>query len=136
MLVVAAAAAVVVAADAAAAAVAARTAAAETGYECCIIIHGQVLVRGGSSMACFQRSCSSQSRACVLMTRERILLMQRERIPADARPWQNLETQIRNYCAFTCDGQDYFELPPPAIVKPMRLWTGKQLFNLLMRPST
>ena len=45
------------------------------------------------------------------------------------------EAQIRNYCAFTCDANDYFELPPPAILKPMRLWTGKQLFNLLIRPS-
>ena len=42
---------------------------------------------------------------------------------------------MRNYCSFTCDGLDYFELPQPAIIKPMKLWTGKQLFNLLMRPS-
>jgi len=46
-----------------------------------------------------------------------------------------LRVQVRNYCAFTCDALDYFELPAPAIVKPMRLWTGKQLFSLLMRPS-
>ena len=45
------------------------------------------------------------------------------------------EAQMRNYCSFCCDGLDYFELPPPAIVKPMRLWTGKQLFTLLIRPS-
>jgi DNA-directed RNA polymerase III subunit RPC1 len=45
------------------------------------------------------------------------------------------EAQMRNYCSFCCDALDYFELPPPAIVKPMRLWTGKQLFTLLIRPS-
>jgi DNA-directed RNA polymerase III subunit RPC1 len=28
-----------------------------------------------------------------------------------------------------------FELPPPTIQKPMYLWTGKQIFNVLMRPS-
>jgi DNA-directed RNA polymerase III subunit RPC1 len=28
-----------------------------------------------------------------------------------------------------------YDLPPPAIQKPMYLWTGKQIFNVLMRPS-
>jgi DNA-directed RNA polymerase III subunit RPC1 len=28
-----------------------------------------------------------------------------------------------------------YELPPPTIWKPMYLWTGKQIFNVLMRPS-
>lgn len=27
------------------------------------------------------------------------------------------------------------EIPPPAIYKPERLWTGKQVFNVLMRPN-
>jgi DNA-directed RNA polymerase III subunit RPC1 len=27
------------------------------------------------------------------------------------------------------------EIPPPVIVKPQRLWTGKQVFNVLMRPN-
>ncbi|KAF2753317.1 beta and beta-prime subunits of DNA dependent RNA-polymerase [Pseudovirgaria hyperparasitica] len=27
------------------------------------------------------------------------------------------------------------DIPPPAILKPQRLWTGKQVFNVLMRPS-
>lgn len=26
-------------------------------------------------------------------------------------------------------------LPPPAIMKPVKLWTGKQIFSLIMRPS-
>lgn len=28
-----------------------------------------------------------------------------------------------------------FDLPPPAVLKPQMLWTGKQVFNVLMRPS-
>ncbi|KAJ9657821.1 DNA-directed RNA polymerase III subunit C1 (rpo31) [Coniosporium apollinis] len=28
------------------------------------------------------------------------------------------------------------ELPPPAVRKPQRLWTGKQVFNVLMRPNS
>ncbi|KAH8399848.1 hypothetical protein KR215_003442, partial [Drosophila sulfurigaster] len=28
------------------------------------------------------------------------------------------------------------QMPPPAIWKPRRLWTGKQMFNLLMRPNS
>ncbi|KAL8294013.1 hypothetical protein RB600_000133 [Gaeumannomyces tritici] len=33
------------------------------------------------------------------------------------------------------DGKEYLELPPPAILKPCALWTGKQIFNVLMRPN-
>ncbi|KAK4148963.1 hypothetical protein C8A00DRAFT_47330 [Chaetomidium leptoderma] len=32
-------------------------------------------------------------------------------------------------------GDTHLELPPPAIVKPKALWTGKQIFNILMRPN-
>jgi DNA-directed RNA polymerase III subunit RPC1 len=32
-------------------------------------------------------------------------------------------------------GDTHLELPPPAIVKPKPLWTGKQIFNVLMRPN-
>jgi hypothetical protein len=28
------------------------------------------------------------------------------------------------------------ELPPPAVLKPVPLWTGKQLFNVLLRPHS
>ncbi|BFZ57438.1 DNA-directed RNA polymerase III subunit C1 (rpo31) [Savitreella phatthalungensis] len=28
-----------------------------------------------------------------------------------------------------------FDLPPPVIVKPVALWTGKQIFSLLMKPN-
>ncbi|KAK4249768.1 hypothetical protein C7999DRAFT_12476 [Corynascus novoguineensis] len=32
-------------------------------------------------------------------------------------------------------GDTHLELPPPAIIKPKALWTGKQIFNILMRPN-
>lgn len=32
------------------------------------------------------------------------------------------------------DGMDLVDLPTPAIIKPVELWTGKQLFNVLLRP--
>ncbi|XVE59161.1 hypothetical protein DITRI_Ditri05aG0023300 [Diplodiscus trichospermus] len=32
------------------------------------------------------------------------------------------------------DGMDLIDLPTPAILKPMELWTGKQLFSVLLRP--
>lgn len=33
------------------------------------------------------------------------------------------------------DNKQQVDLPPPAIVKPVQLWTGKQLFSLLLRPK-
>lgn len=27
------------------------------------------------------------------------------------------------------------DLPPPTVMKPLELWTGKQLFGLLVRPN-
>ena len=33
------------------------------------------------------------------------------------------------------DGMDKIDLPPPAILKPRKLWTGKQIFSLLLRPN-
>ena len=32
------------------------------------------------------------------------------------------------------DARGHVHLPAPAILKPMELWTGKQLFSLLLRP--
>jgi DNA-directed RNA polymerase III subunit RPC1 len=50
--------------------------------------------------------------------------------------------QIVNYMfigegAYDPDTGEYLpiEIPPPVIVKPQALWTGKQVFNLLMRPN-
>lgn len=33
------------------------------------------------------------------------------------------------------DAKMKIDLPPPAIWKPCKLWTGKQVFSLLMRPN-
>nr|XP_043612911.1 DNA-directed RNA polymerase III subunit 1-like [Erigeron canadensis] len=37
-------------------------------------------------------------------------------------------------CSYMGDGMDLIDLPTPAIVKPIELWTGKQLFSVLLRP--
>ncbi|KAK1271858.1 DNA-directed RNA polymerase II subunit RPB1 [Acorus gramineus] len=37
-------------------------------------------------------------------------------------------------CSFMGDGMDPIDLPTPALIKPMELWTGKQLFSVLLRP--
>lgn len=41
-------------------------------------------------------------------------------------------TQI---CTYLADANMKIDLPPPTVWKPQRLWTGKQIFNLLMRPN-
>ncbi|AOA70277.1 RNA polymerase III subunit C160, part of core enzyme [Komagataella phaffii GS115] len=33
------------------------------------------------------------------------------------------------------DGIEHFDLPPPSIFKPAYLWTGKQVFSLLIKPN-
>lgn len=38
-------------------------------------------------------------------------------------------------CMYMVDGDHTINLPPPAIIKPQALWTGKQIFNVLMRPN-
>jgi DNA-directed RNA polymerase III subunit RPC1 len=40
-----------------------------------------------------------------------------------------------NLCMYMVDGNTHLDLPPPAIIKPEALWTGKQVFSLLMRPN-
>ncbi|KAM0265352.1 hypothetical protein ACHAQJ_000193 [Trichoderma viride] len=38
-------------------------------------------------------------------------------------------------CTHMMDGVAHLDLPPPSIIKPEALWTGKQIFNVLMRPN-
>ena len=40
-----------------------------------------------------------------------------------------------NICMSMVDGDMQIDLPPPAIIKPQMLWTGKQVFNVMMRPN-
>ncbi|KAJ4725928.1 DNA-directed RNA polymerase subunit [Melia azedarach] len=37
-------------------------------------------------------------------------------------------------CCYMGDGMDLVDLPTPAILKPVELWTGKQVFSVLLRP--
>ncbi|GAB4824483.1 DNA-directed RNA polymerase III subunit 1, variant 2 [Ancistrocladus abbreviatus] len=37
-------------------------------------------------------------------------------------------------CSYMGDGMDLIDLPTPALLKPVELWTGKQLFSVLLRP--
>lgn len=38
-------------------------------------------------------------------------------------------------CMHMMDGQTPVDLPPPAIIAPQCLWTGKQVFSVMMRPN-
>ncbi|KAI1624964.1 DNA-directed RNA polymerase III subunit C1 [Exophiala viscosa] len=40
-----------------------------------------------------------------------------------------------NICMGMLEPDVKFELPPPSIVKPEALWTGKQVFSVMMRPN-
>jgi hypothetical protein len=44
-------------------------------------------------------------------------------------------SQLAQLCAFMADGLEAVELPAPAVLKPLELWTGKQVASLLVRPS-
>ncbi|KAJ5884826.1 DNA-directed RNA polymerase III subunit RPC1 [Penicillium taxi] len=38
-------------------------------------------------------------------------------------------------CLYMLGPETRFDLPPPSIVKPQMLWTGKQVFNIMMHPN-
>ena len=40
-----------------------------------------------------------------------------------------------NICLYMVEGNKQIDLPPPTILKPVMLWTGKQVFNVMMRPN-
>ncbi|KAJ9083946.1 DNA-directed RNA polymerase III subunit C1 (rpo31) [Entomophthora muscae] len=44
-------------------------------------------------------------------------------------------SQFTQICSYMGDALMHFDLPPPTIIKPVRLWTGKQIFNVLIRPT-
>eukprot|EP00268_Persea_americana_P026340 TRINITY_DN25729_c0_g1_i2.p1 TRINITY_DN25729_c0_g1~~TRINITY_DN25729_c0_g1_i2.p1 ORF type:complete len:1385 (-),score=229.29 TRINITY_DN25729_c0_g1_i2:420-4574(-) len=39
-------------------------------------------------------------------------------------------------CSYMGDGMDPIDLPSPALLKPVELWTGKQLVSVLVRPHS
>lgn len=43
--------------------------------------------------------------------------------------------QFAQICSYFADADLQIDLPPPAIWKPERLWTGKQVFGTLIRPN-
>jgi DNA-directed RNA polymerase III subunit RPC1 len=42
-------------------------------------------------------------------------------------------SQMTYFASFFSDAKESIDLPPPAIIKPARLWTGKQLYSLLFK---
>lgn len=38
-------------------------------------------------------------------------------------------------CGYIGDAEEWIELPHPTIIKPMELWTGKQVISVLLRPN-
>jgi DNA-directed RNA polymerase III subunit RPC1 len=43
--------------------------------------------------------------------------------------------QFTQICSYLADADLHIDIPPPTIWKPQQLWTGKQIFNVLMRPN-
>lgn len=43
--------------------------------------------------------------------------------------------QFTQICSYFADANLQIDIPPPTIWKPVRLWTGKQIFNVLIRPN-
>ncbi|KAJ3084695.1 hypothetical protein HDU99_007311 [Rhizoclosmatium hyalinum] len=44
-------------------------------------------------------------------------------------------SQFSQICNYMFDALLDVELPPPTILKPMKLWTGKQVFTVLLKPN-
>ena len=44
-------------------------------------------------------------------------------------------SQIAQIATYFADANEHIDLPAPAILKPVRLWTGKQVMGVLMRPN-
>ncbi|KAJ3513331.1 hypothetical protein NLJ89_g3010 [Agrocybe chaxingu] len=43
--------------------------------------------------------------------------------------------QFTQICCYFADANMPIDIPLPVIIKPVRLWTGKQIFNVLMKPN-
>lgn len=44
-------------------------------------------------------------------------------------------SEFMRLCSFFGDANERIEIPPPSIIKPVELWTGKQVINVLLRPN-
>lgn len=43
--------------------------------------------------------------------------------------------QFAQICSYMSDAELQIDIPPPTIIKPVQLWTGKQIFGVLMKPN-
>ena len=43
--------------------------------------------------------------------------------------------QFCQLAVYAGDASEHVTLPPPAVLKPVMLWTGKQVFSLIIRPN-
>lgn len=39
-------------------------------------------------------------------------------------------------CSYMGDAAEQFDLPVPSILKPVEMWTGKQVFSAMVQPNT
>ena len=39
-------------------------------------------------------------------------------------------------CSYMGDAAEQYDLPVPSILKPVELWTGKQVFSAMVQPNT
>lgn len=46
------------------------------------------------------------------------------------------KSQFDSICTYAFNGTSHIEIPPPAILKPMKLWTGKQIFETMIHPNS
>ena len=44
-------------------------------------------------------------------------------------------SQFVQICSYMGDALGRFDIPPPALLKPASLWTGKQIMSILLRPN-
>ena len=44
-------------------------------------------------------------------------------------------SQISQIVTYFADANEHIDLPPPTVLKPIQLWTGKQVMSVLMRPN-
>ncbi|RKP18443.1 beta and beta-prime subunits of DNA dependent RNA-polymerase [Rozella allomycis CSF55] len=45
------------------------------------------------------------------------------------------KSQFSQICLMFCDSNIKLDLVPPCIIKPIKLWSGKQVINMLIRPN-
>lgn len=44
-------------------------------------------------------------------------------------------SEFMQICGYFWDANERIDLPPPSILKPVELWTGKQIISVLLRPN-